>query len=268
MNSTANIDDDPRWLATRRLACAFCRPTRLPIEDISDRVPCPDCGATTCAGCANPCRGCALSVRMRAVCDGREGAGAEPPFGDGEYKTFHIVRTFGASRDVLLSPSRIIVRAIGDARRHSYFADAAPAVLRLILHDTKIARLDRPLVAPAKADLTWPRLRMRSMDEIAWLIPMSRGVEIRFRPPPIEGMPTSAIDIPVEGPWALPKAWTPPDSRVVIQIQADGGDIACPHCRRVSRQYRSIGDGAFVCGQCGRSFEDAVLRERLDQQGS
>src|SRR3954467_14723889 len=105
MSTLAALDHDPRWRAPNRSYtryCPWCPGTSR--GSTEDRAPCASCGARTCDRCARPCPGCALLSRIRAACDGAPTRGD-----DGDAKAFHIVRTLGRARDVLVAPSGIVV---------------------------------------------------------------------------------------------------------------------------------------------------------------
>jgi hypothetical protein len=263
-SSGGELADDPRWhaQATRRRRTPHCTHCVGPPKEAGERPACRICGAVTCAQCATPCRGCAVLARLRAVCAGDLSREPSLPGNAGERKVFGIIRTFGDARDVLLSGAGIYLRAIGDRRRHTYFASAAPYVLRQVLNETGVVRLDQPLVA-GTVRAAQPTL-FASRPELVWLIPVDRGVELRFRPqPPATTFPESPRAIPSEGPYVLPPPWRQPEPEFGKDSRVDGRGVACPHCGRESDDYRAIEAKAVVCARCGRSFVHPVLMDRI-----
>ncbi|UJR86460.1 hypothetical protein [Sandaracinus amylolyticus] len=236
---------DERWgHGVTRTHCLWCRDGGARTD-----AECARCGARSCATCASgECRGCRVLDSMRSILRGEDGR-IEHEHDAG--KVAQILRTHGeAGRDVLLSPATIALRALGDPRRHHYFPDTAPTVLRDWLRATGITRLEVPMVARARPTVPWIRKVGATKDELVWLVPLERGVEARFRPLPSEGALDAPITIPEEGPWSLPAPWT----SEAVWLTLDPPGRACAHCGARHERYRLTHDRAWVCSSCGRSF--------------
>jgi hypothetical protein len=253
MDALTVFDEDPRWRydgRSLRAGCEFCLEAGILVPG-GGTTECPGCRALRCAACASPCRGCGLLARLLGVA-----AGSSEDSSDAGAKTFHIVRTFGTARDVLLAPGRLVMRVLGDSRRHGYFSRAAPFVLKRVFEHTGIARLDWPVVAHARAGPTWRAVRDTAADEIAWLLPLPMGIEVRFRPPTSAGPPPRPMAVPDQGPWSLPPPWREPDGGPPTLVSST---MACPHCAETPGSYRRLSDGGLVCRSCGRSFDAGLL---------
>lgn len=227
---------------------------------------CERCGSPRCVACENECLGCPVLERIRAVLRGGPDPDA-PSIGGGDLlgdeKTHYFVRTLGREgRDVLVAPHTIAVRAIGDPRRHDYLARGGPYVLSELMQAMQIRALERPLVGLAPRGVIWKRVRpVAAADELVWLLPLPRGVELRLRPPH-EEPPSHPIPIPDEGALALPEPWSRPPPPAWRFVDSDPPGRQCPHCSMRATRHRAAGDDALVCAACGRSFERRAMQRR------
>jgi hypothetical protein len=142
-------------------------------------------------------------------------------------------------------------RAVDDPREHGYFSTAAPYVLAHVMRAAGIEKIEGPLVALVPGGPVWDRVRDEAEDQLVWILPHERSVELRFRP--VAGVvPERPTAIREADAPAMPEPSPRPGPRY---LESPPPGRACAHCGTRATRHRMAGRDALVCAACGRSFE-------------
>jgi rubredoxin len=143
--------------------------------------------------------------------------------------------------------------------RNQYVSELAAPVLYHLMRRLGLSRIDDArvgLIERAGLGASFGAARLRAL----WIVPGPDAVMILLRDAPRRRGPRVAVPVPETGPWALPIAYAHPEADWVAATRA------CPHCKTRPSVFRRL-DRAFVCPECGRSFE-ALAGAGFDGSGA
>lgn len=133
--------------------------------------------------------------------------------------------------------------------RNQYLSELAAPVIHHLMRRIGVSRVEDArvgLLERVGLGASFGSFHRRAL----WIVARPDQVEVFLRAAPSRHGPRVAMPVPEAGPWALPARYEHPEPDWIAATHA------CPRCSASPAFFRRL-EAAFMCPECGRSFEPA-----------